>query len=550
MAIAETVLIHAGIKAGLIEQKKLPELQIQAKREHISVLSLITKAGRFPTMALYQALADFKDLPFVRGKDLDIDLAVVQKFPQQVLERKQFFPAYYQQELVIVTANPDDRTPLELAKRLLNIPAKLVIADAQLVEGVVERAYQHTSTKEVDAIDFFNEIMKECYLRHATDMHFEPEEMGMKIRLRIDGKMNEYERPVSLALRDPLVSRIKVLASLDIAEANMAQDGGFSYQVTDWEHGEVDMRVATIPTRWGERITIRILGQDTADLSLAQLGMPDIVLSGFQAAIAKPYGIILVTGPTGSGKSTTLYAALRELDSDALNILTVEDPIEQMIENIGQVQVSEKVSFAKALRSFLRHDPDVMLVGEIRDQETADTALKAAMTGHLVLSTLHTNNAVGAINRLIDIGCPRYLVASTLIGIVAQRLVRRLCASCKVSYQPSAEELARLNMPGNDAIELFRPNGCAKCLGSGYRGRVGLYETLWLDDGLETLIANGANEDELTKSAQQYYRLWQDAKAKVMAGLTSLDEVRHLYQADEISQNQNSQNQKSQEPGD
>ena len=530
MAASEAALIQAGVQAGLIDQRQIAQLQVQAKRARKPVLDYITRAGRFPTMALYQALASIKQLPFVQRRDLDIDLDLVRKFPQTTLERKHFFPAHYQGKLVMVLANPDDRSPLELAKRVLNQPSDRVVADAGLIAGIIERAYSQQSNEDVDAIGFFDDLMKECYLRHVTDMHFEPEEMGMKVRLRVDGKMTEYERPISLALREPLISRIKVLASLDIAEANMAQDGGFSYAVSDWQLDEVDMRVATIPTRWGERITIRILGQDTADLSLAQLGMPDNVLTGFRAAINKPYGIILVTGPTGSGKSTTLYAALRELDSDDLNILTVEDPIEQVIDNIGQVQVSEKVSFAKALRSFLRHDPDVMLVGEVRDQETADTALKAAMTGHLVLSTLHTNDAVGAINRLVDIGCPRYLVASTLIGVVAQRLVRRLCASCKTPYQASEKELRRLGLDGNAEQTLYKANGCAQCLSSGYRGRVGLYETLWLDDELEHLIASGAGEDELVANAGQYYRLWQDAKHKVVMGLTSFDEVRHLYQ--------------------
>ncbi|PHR84000.1 MAG: secretion system protein E [Colwellia sp.] len=532
MAAAEAVLIQAGIQSGLIDQRQLADLQIQAKRARKPALDYITQAGRFPTMALYRALAIIKKLPFVERKDLDIDLSLVKKFPQNTLERKHFIPAYYQGNLVMVLTNPDDRSPQELSKRILNQVSDLVVSDTGLVDGIIERAFSHTNNANVDAIGFFNKLMKECYLRHVTDMHFEPEEMGMKIRLRVDGKMSEYERPVSLGLRDPLVSRIKVLASLDIAEANMAQDGGFSYRVSDWDLDDVDMRVATIPTRWGERITIRILGQDTADLSLAQLGMPKTILSSFQAAISKPYGIILVTGPTGSGKSTTLYAALRELDSDNLNILTVEDPIEQVIDNISQVQVSEKVSFAKALRSFLRHDPDVMLVGEIRDKETADTALKAAMTGHLVLSTLHTNDAAGAINRLVDIGCPRYLVSSTLIGVVAQRLVRRLCPHCKTAYQASEQEQKTLNNEETQ-LTLQKPNGCAQCLGSGYRGRVGLYETLWLNDDLERLIAEGASEAELVASSKKsgsYYRLWQDAKNKVYEGLTSIDEVMHLYQ--------------------
>lgn len=532
MAAAEAVLIQAGIQSGLIDQRQLADLQIQAKRARKPVLDYITQAGRFPTMALYRALAIIKKLPFVERKDLEIDIDLVKKFPQNTLERKHFVPAYYQGKLVMVLSNPDDRSPQELCKRIINQVSDLVVSDAGLIDGIIERAFSQTNSATIDAIGFFNQLMKECYLRHVTDMHFEPEEMGMKIRLRVDGKMSEYERPVSLGLREPLVSRIKVLASLDIAESNMAQDGGFSYRVSDWDLDDVDMRVATIPTRWGERITIRILGQDTADLSLAQLGMPNAILNSFQAAISKPYGIILVTGPTGSGKSTTLYAALRELDSDNLNILTVEDPIEQVIDNIGQVQVSEKVSFSKALRSFLRHDPDVMLVGEIRDQETADTALKAAMTGHLVLSTLHTNDAVGAINRLVDIGCPRYLVSSTLIGVVAQRLVRRLCANCKTAYQANEQEQKTLSNEETQ-LTLHKPNGCAQCLGSGYRGRVGLYETLWLDDDLERLIAEGASEAELvasSKNSGSYYRLWQDAKNKVYEGLTSIDEVMHLHQ--------------------
>ena len=528
MAAAETVLIQAGIKAGLIDQHQLPQLQLAAKRARTPVIDYITQAGRFPVMALYRALAITKELDFVQRRDLVIDLELVRKFQHATLMRKTFIPAYYDDKLVMVLANPDDRSPIELAKRILNQPSERVVADVGLINGIIERAFAGTLTDNVNAIGFFNDLMKECYLRHVTDMHFEPEELGMKVRLRVDGKMTEYERPVSLALREPLISRIKVLAALDISEANMAQDGGFAYRITGWDLAKVDMRVATIPSRWGERITIRILGQDTADLSLAQLGMPDQVLAGFRAAINKPHGIVLVTGPTGSGKSTTLYAALRELDSDNLNILTVEDPIEQVVDNITQVQVSEKVSFAKALRSFLRHDPDVLLVGEVRDKETADTALKAAMPGHLVLSTLHTNDAVGAINRLVDIGCPRYLVSSTLVGIVAQRLVRRLCSHCKTDYQATALELQQLGLAADTELTLQQANGCALCLGRGYRGRIGLYETLWLDEQLENLIGDGATENELISHAKNYYRLWQDATTKVISGLTSLAEVQHL----------------------
>ncbi len=530
MAATEGALIQAGIQSGLFDQRLLVSLQAKAKQSRQPLLELVTQHARFPMMALYQALAMSKNLPFVQRRDIYIDTDLIKQFPQNTLERKDFIPAYYQDKLVMVVSNPNDSSPLELGKRILNQSCERVMADISLISSVIESSFSHKNNenlKKPDAIAFFNNLMKECYLRHVTDIHFEPEEEGMKIRLRVDGKMTEYEQPTSLALRDVLISRIKVLASLDIAESHMAQDGGFSYTISDWHLDEIDMRVATIPSRWGERITIRILAQDTADLSLAQLGMPDIVLSGFQSAISKPYGIILVTGPTGSGKSTTLYAALRELDSDDLNILTVEDPIEQVVENISQVQVSDKVSFSKALRSFLRHDPDVLLVGEIRDKETADTALKAAMTGHLVLSTLHTNDAIGAINRLVDIGCARYMVASTIVGVVAQRLVRRLCSHCKEESPASELDLATLEL--DSPRTLYKAKGCAQCLGRGFRGRVGLYETLWLDDKLERMIADDEPEEALVAKAKHYYRLWQDAKEKVLTGQTSLDEVRHLY---------------------
>ena len=290
------------------------------------------------------------------------------------------------------------------------------------------------------------------------------------------------------------------------------------------------MRVATIPTRFGERATMRILGQGTADLSLAQLGIPEHLLKPLKKAVRKPHGIILVTGPTGSGKSTTLYSVLRELSVNDLNIMTVEDPIEQVVEGTSQVQVTEKVTFAKALRSFLRHDPDVMLVGEIRDKETAETAVRAAMTGHMVLSTLHTNSAVAAMSRLADIGCPSYLVASTLVGVVAQRLLRRICKHCKLTYLANEDDKLMLNLDGE--VELSRGEGCAHCSGSGYSGRVGIYETLWTNAELQQLINQSKSDEEIMHKAIEcglLSTLWDDAKIKVLEGITTLQEASALY---------------------
>jgi len=355
----------------------------------------------------------------------------------------------------------------------------------------------------------------------------------MRVRARVDGHLQEYPRPLSPQEGEAVLTRIKVLASLDIAEQRMPQDGGFSYQMQQWEVPEQDIRVATVPARWGERATLRLLGQGTTGLSLEDLGMPAGILAPFRAAIDRPNGILLVTGPTGSGKSTTLYAALRELDSDVRNVLTVEDPIEQVVPGITQVQVGTKVSFATALRSFLRHDPDVILVGEIRDLETAETALKAAMTGHLVLSTLHTNDAVGAITRLADIGAPRYLIGATLAGVMAQRLVRRLCPQCRKLTAAAPHERDALGGELPEPLVLGRPVGCPACLGTGFLGRVGLYEALWVDRPLGELIAAGARESEIRAAAgERYSTLWQDGRTKVLAGLVALSEVERLVAKD------------------
>ncbi|MCG8426286.1 MAG: GspE/PulE family protein, partial [Chromatiales bacterium] len=392
-------------------------------------------------------------------------------------------------------------------------------------------AAQSDTGGESDSIQLFDEIMKEAYLRRASDIHFEPFDGEMRIRLRVDGHMQEYNRPLTTAEGEALMTRMKVLSGLDIAEQRMAQDGGMSYRIEHWDIPPTDIRVATVPTRWGERATLRLLGQETGALSLEKLGMPKEILSGFRKAINRPYGMILVTGPTGSGKSTTLYGALRELDSDDQNILTVEDPVEQVMPGISQIQVTGKVTFAQALRSFLRHDPDVILVGEIRDMETAETGLKAAMTGHLVLSTLHTNDAGGAVTRLADIGAERYLIGSTLVGVLAQRLIRRICPHCRESHSASEEERHLLGVTNEQPVTIYEPNGCPLCLGSGFVGRIGLFEALWIDEALGVAISEGASEDQIRQQANGLKSLWQDGLEKVLNGDTCLSEILHLRPA-------------------
>ncbi|RDE18307.1 type II/IV secretion system protein [Motiliproteus coralliicola] len=531
MANLEQQLLQAASQAGLIELAELPQLKTRARRSNLPLTELICRDKRLPQTALYRALAESRNLPFYERRDIEVRPKLLNAFNAQVLLRRLFLPVERDGELLTLITDPDDRIGLETVQRTLGRPSSTAMANPLMIEAVL-RAHFKQYEAGLDAISIFNDIMKEAYLLQATDLHFEAEEDGMQLRMRVDGSLQPYERPISKELAESLISRIKVLSGLDIAEQFMAQDGGFSYRIEGWpELEEIEMRVATIPTRFGERATLRILGQSTGDLSLSQLGVPQPLLEPMLEAIHKPYGIVLVTGPTGSGKSTTLYASLRELDASQRNIMTVEDPIEQVVDGISQVQVSEKVSFAKALRSFLRHDPDVMLVGEIRDGETAETAVRAAMTGHMVLSTLHTNNAVSAVSRLVDIGCPAYLIASTLVGVLAQRLLRRICRHCKESYPADARELALLEL--DQPTQLQRGRGCSHCLGSGYSGRVGIYETLWLDEQLEQLIHEGAGDDAMKRYAQQaglLSTLWQDARDKVLEGTTSLQEALLIYQ--------------------
>jgi type IV pilus assembly protein PilB len=340
----------------------------------------------------------------------------------------------------------------------------------------------------------------------------------------VDGRLQEYPRQFLVEEGLSLMSRMKVLASMDISEQRMPQDGGLTHTLANGI--EFDVRAATMPTRFGERATLRLLGSDNQALSLSNIGMGARDQALFEREIRKPHGIILITGPTGSGKSTTLYAALQHIADTELNIMTVEDPVEYVMEGISQVQVGAKVSFSSALRSFLRHDPDVMMVGEIRDGETAGIAMKAAMTGHLVFSTLHTNSAIGAVNRLVDMDAERYLIGATLLAVIAQRLVRKLCPQCKQQRPVSEAEQATLQCEPD--AQVWVPAGCAHCLDSGYKGRIALFETYWIDAKARQMIAEDATEAELREHASEFSDLLSDGRQKVLQGVTSISELQRL----------------------
>ncbi|MCW8942155.1 MAG: type II secretion system ATPase GspE [Gammaproteobacteria bacterium] len=380
-------------------------------------------------------------------------------------------------------------------------------------------------------IRLINALLSEAIKVNASDVHIEPFENRMRVRFRVDGMLREILKPPG-NIAPLVISRIKVMAKLDIAEKRLPQDGRISLRVAG---RAVDVRVSTLPSGHGERVVMRLLDKQAGRLDLEQLGMSEKVYKSFLELLHKPYGIILVTGPTGSGKTTTLYAGLSVLNIKSRNILTVEDPIEYYIDGIGQTQVNTKVdmSFARGLRSILRQDPDVVMIGEIRDIETASIAVQASLTGHLVLSTLHTNSAIGAITRLRDMGVEQFLLASSLIGVMAQRLVRNLCPHCKKPHEITEKEREWLGMERDDVTVIYSPVGCEHCNHLGYTGRSGLYEFVPIDHHLHSMIHEGAGEQAMEDYARTISTsVSQDGRRMILKGRTSLEEVMRVSRDD------------------
>ncbi|MEX5449725.1 type II secretion system ATPase GspE [Stutzerimonas stutzeri] len=395
---------------------------------------------------------------------------------------------------------------------------------ASLADQIQETEDLLEQEDDAPIIRLINAILGEAIAENASDIHIETFEKRLVIRFRVDGILREVVQP-KRELAALLVSRIKVMAKLDIAEKRIPQDGRISLRVGG---REVDIRVSTLPSANGERVVLRLLDKQAGRLTLRHLGMNEQDRRQLEQAVKKPHGIILVTGPTGSGKTTTLYAALTTLNDRTRNILTVEDPIEYHLEGIGQTQVNTKVdmTFARGLRAILRQDPDVVMVGEIRDQETADMAVQASLTGHLVLSTLHTNSAIGAVTRLVDMGVEPFLISSSLLGVLAQRLVRVLCNDCKRAYIADAAECELLGVSPAEAPTLYHAEGCEQCRGLGYRGRTGIYELVLFDDTLRTMVHTRASEQDMLRHARVLGpSIREDGLRKVREGVTTIEEV-------------------------
>lgn len=537
MAVRDEQLIKASIETGLIEESAVAQLRLAARREQVPLLSKVLAHFRLPLSALHRALAEEHGLRFINMPEAQIDNTLTKKLPSSLINRKQMLVVTQQEDSLLVISDPADRVSIDSALRLIGETLPVVMTDPEHLRLAVKKVLSNTAVAqaneaasagtETDLIALLDQILRDAYLNRSSDVHMMTEEEGLRVRFRVDGKLNDYPLEADQTVAAGLISRVKVLSGLDISEQRMPQDGGFTYSLAAPMNMEFNIRVATAPTRLGERITMRLLGSESSSLTLTDLGFLERDLIEFKQAIRKPYGMILLTGPTGSGKSTTLCAALQEINHPDINIMTVENPIEYVIDGISQIQTGPKINFADALRSLLRHDPDVLMVGEIRDSETADVAVKAAMTGHLVFSTLHTNNAVSAVTRLIDIGCEPFLIGSTMTAVIAQRLVRRLCRHCAKSRPATEDEKVLLGV--EDEAEIFEPVGCAVCQGHGFRGRLGLFETLWFNEKLARLISKGADEETLESSAGSALKfMWEDGCDKVLRGLTTLDEVRDV----------------------
>lgn len=539
------------VQMGFITPQQLQEaLEIQrttGKRLGETLIEL----GYLTREDYYKAQAAQYDAPYEPLDDATIEQArAVRHLIGVELASRHFAVPLRKQgnTLVVAMADPNNIEAIDLLRQTtgLNLeihyapPERVLHAIAQIY-GVQEEIF-HTETPTEESWDIeiedlsqiqatvhqppiirlVNTILFEAVEKGASDIHFEPMESRLQVRYRIDGVLYPV-RTIPRSLQAPVLARVKLMGEMDIADRRRPQDGRFTVRFGE---SKIDARVSSLPTVFGERIVVRLLDRTKSLMSLEQLGMPAELHQNLTALVARPWGMILVTGPTGAGKSTTLYALLQHLRSDRRNILTCEDPVEYTLDGIGQSQVNERagLTFANQLRAILRQDPDVVLVGEIRDTETAEIACRAAMTGHLVLATLHTNDATSAPARLMDMGIPPFLINSALIGVLAQRLVRRLCPHCKRSV--NVETGAFCSRWGHQQLQVWEPQGCPECNQLGYRGRVGLYELFIVNDTARRLIAQHADSEHLrTACAESLFPMEEDARQKVLTGITSLEEV-------------------------
>jgi type IV pilus assembly protein PilB len=540
------------LTGGLVDEAQLASAYDDHRRDGRSLGRVLVEHGVLTEAQLVAALAQQIGLPFVDLGELNVDGSAVALLPAAVCRRHAVLPIGYDDgRLVLAMADPGNVFALDDVRSMTGLEPRPVVATRDDLIAAVDRYCRAEAdlddlgsslvTDEEDDLGRLKEVVEEApivkYVNllitqaiqdRASDIHIEPGETQLRVRYRIDGVLHDVMRSPR-SIQSGVISRLKIMADIDISERRVPQDGRLSVAALGQK---VDLRVATLPTVWGEKVVMRILDNSTARLDLADLGFTAENFTRYSASFTKPYGMILVTGPTGSGKSTTLYATLNLVARPEINVITVEDPVEYRLPGVNQVQVNAKagLTFAAALRSILRSDPDVVLVGEIRDHETAQIAVEAALTGHLVLSTLHTNDAPSALTRLTEMGIEPFLVGSALDCVLAQRLARRLCTKCKEPYTPAPEELLAAGfpwIPGQDLPTLHRAAGCAACARTGYKGRLALHEVMTVSEDIERLAVKRAPSSDIAEVATRegMRRLRADGMRKVSDGVTSVEEI-------------------------
>ncbi|ADR19555.1 type IV-A pilus assembly ATPase PilB [Calditerrivibrio nitroreducens] len=556
------------LSENLITEEQLAKAIEVQKKEGGRLGSILVKLGFVDEGKIAEFLSQQYGVPYVDLKSKQIDPKVLSIIPKDLCRKYMVVPFDRAGNVLSVAiADPSNAYALEDLRFITGYTIKPFVAVESSINAILEAEsstdlavsniiedsfeldeleIEEISEKEisVDAlrkevedtpiVKFVNYILHEAIKRGASDIHVEPYEKEFRIRLRVDGVLYDLVKPPR-NIKDAVISRLKILADLDIAEKRLPQDGRIKLKLPN---KSVDMRVSTLPVLFGEKVVLRLLDKSNLQLDLEKLGFEPSSLERFIKGIESPYGMVLVTGPTGSGKSTTLYSALSRLNKVDVNIMTAEDPVEYNIFGINQVQIKDEIglNFASALRSFLRQDPDIIMVGEIRDYETAEIAIKAALTGHLVLSTLHTNDAPSTINRLLNMGIEPFLVASSTVVILAQRLARRICSKCAEKVKIPAEALLSVGFR-KDELDSFVPmkgKGCDACGGTGYKGRLALYEVMTVSEGIRELILRGANANELKKAAieEGMITLRRSGLEKIKKGITTLEEVVRVTFAD------------------
>ncbi len=541
------------LERSFITEEQLKKIREDSKKKGIPVGKLLVRSGVVSEDDYAHAMSEILGVPYIDLANYLVDAATIKCIPENIARKHKAIPVFkIGSTITVAMTDPKDIMVIDDLTRRSKCEIEPVLAAEGAILSAIDQYYGVTGSvdeviKDIDkgtkkeagpveldsaklsemaeeapVIKLVNLIIMQAVKDGASDIHIEPEETALKVRFRVDGILHEMFSPPK-HLEPALMSRIKVLSKMDISEKRKPQDGRFNLKI---ENRDIDMRVSSFPTIYGENIVIRILDRSSILLGLDKLGFSKDVQKEFEKLIKRPHGIILVTGPTGSGKTTTLYSALSAIDSEEKNIITVEDPVEYHLGRIRQSQINPKAGlmFASGLRSILRQDPDVVMVGEIRDKETAEIAIQAALTGHLVFSTLHTNDASGALSRLIDMGIEPFLISSSVVGILAQRLVRVICDKCKQSYKPTEEISKGLELEGK---ELFKGKGCKRCKETGYKGRIGIFELLVINDNIRKLIVDRSQSDVIKKKANESGMkvLRNDGLNKVREGVTTVDEV-------------------------